>query len=41
MDNGDSAYGKFVEGLVSHGQPFLGELLEREGTIDISLFFFH
>ena len=27
------AFTKFVEGLISNGQPFLGELLESEGTI--------
>jgi hypothetical protein len=31
MDNGDGAFTKLVEGLVSNGQPFLGELLESEG----------
>ena len=30
IDNGDTAFMKLVEGLISNGQPFLGELLERE-----------
>lgn len=33
LDNGDVAFTKFVEGLISNGQPFLGELLESEGRI--------
>jgi hypothetical protein len=31
IDNGDAAFTKLVEGLISNGQPFLGELLESEG----------
>jgi len=33
MDNGDIAFTKLVEGLISNGQPFLGEFLESEGNI--------
>ena len=31
IENGDAAFTKFVEGLITNGQPFLGELLEYEG----------
>jgi hypothetical protein len=37
LDNGDSAFIKLFEGLISNGQPFLGELLESEGNIYICL----
>lgn len=30
IDNGDVAFTKLVEGLISNGQPFIGELLENE-----------
>jgi hypothetical protein len=30
IDHGDAAFTKLVEGLISNGQPFLGELLENE-----------
>ena len=32
IENGDAAFTKLVEGLISNGQPFLGDLLESEGT---------
>ena len=33
VDNGDAAFNRLVEGLIAHGQPFLGELLESEGNL--------